>query len=171
MANPAPRPSRLAHLLRVAFDTHAMHRNILGFMNNNSAANKPAQAPLDSMKSLVIVLAIIAALCIGFFVILPMFAKAKAYSGPGVSGNLRSLELAKKEWEADGHTNEWPTAEDLFPGARGRSLNEILHSRSGELYFINRTGAPPFAYLPKAPGRDEERILIMTSNGIVLRHQ
>ena len=165
------KPFRLAHLLRVAFDTHTIHRNILRFMNNNSAANKPAQVTLDSTKSLVIVLAIIAALCIGCFLILPMLTKAKAYSGPGLSGNLRSLQLAKEEWQADGHTNEWPTAEDLFPAsARGRSLNQILRSRHGELYFINRTGAPSFAYVPKADGRGGE-LWIMTSNGIVVRHQ
>src|SRR4051812_36569196 len=106
------------------------------------------------MKSLIIVVAIIAALCIGFFLVLPMFARAKAHSGPGLSGNLRSIQLAKEQWEADGHTHEWPTAEDLFPDStRGISLNEMFLGRHGELYFINRTGAPPFAYLPKGPGR------------------
>jgi len=34
----------------------------------------------------------------------------------------------------------------------GRSFNDTFRRRYGELYFINRAGAPPFAYIPKASG-------------------
>jgi hypothetical protein len=123
------------------------------------------------MKRLVIVISSIAALCIGVFVVPLVFAKGKAYSGPSVFGNLQSLQLMKEQWQANGHTNEWPSGEDLFAdGTRGRSINERFRRRYGELYFINRTGAPPFAYIPKANGRYRGgELLIFTSNGIAVR--
>jgi hypothetical protein len=125
------------------------------------------------MKRLVIAVAIIATIVLAVLIILPAFAKAKVGGGPGISGNLHWLQVAKDVWQSDGHTNEWPTGADLFPDwTRDRSLNKALSRRFGELYFINRTGAPPFAYIPKANGpyRGGE-ILIMTSNGLATRAQ
>jgi hypothetical protein len=116
----------------------------------------------------------IAALALGALLIfLPIFWKVRARSGPGIGGNLQSLQLAKDVWLADGHTNEWPSGEDLFPyWSHAKSLNETFSRWHGELYFINRTGAPPFAYIPKASGsfRGGE-VLVLTPSGLLTRHQ
>lgn len=114
---------------------------------------------------------IIPVLVLGLLVIavlvLQKLARAKAYSGPGIPGNLRSIEIAKQQWLEDGGTNAWPTAEDLFPSSAGESLQDILRPRYGEIYFINQTGAPPFAYIPKATGRYRGgEILVLKSNGV-----
>ena len=125
------------------------------------------------MKRFFIVLAIIAVVALATIIVLPSFSKARAYSGPGISENLRSLQMAKDFWQMDGHTNEWPSGEDIFPDrTRGRSINETFRRRHGELYFINRTGTPPFAYVPKADGPHRGgEVLILTSNGLAVRHQ
>jgi len=101
--------------------------------------------------------------------VLPYFARAKAYSGPGVYGNLRNLQLAKDQWLADGNTNEWPSAEDLgFVSVPGRTFQEGMRPRYGEVYFINRTGASPFAYFPKAGGQySAGDVVVLTTNGLL----
>jgi hypothetical protein len=99
-------------------------------------------------------------------VILPGLARAKRFSGPGIAGNLRYIQVAKEQWIIDGHTNEWPTANDLFPGS-SKTFQEIIRSRYGEPYFINRTGAPPFVYFPKAVRQyGAGEILVLSSNGL-----
>jgi hypothetical protein len=114
-------------------------------------------------------MAILALLVLLAAAVLGYFARAKAYSGPGVHGNLRSLQLAKDQWLADGNTKEWPTAADLFPASpSAKTFQEIMRPRYGELYFINRTGAPPFAYFPKAGGQHSAGdIVVLTTNGLM----
>ncbi len=105
--------------------------------------------------------------------VVPAFQKARAYSGPGNLGILQSIQLNKSIWESSGGTNEWPTAEDIFDPelVRGRTINEYFRSvaQGGAIFFINRRGAPPFAYLPKpwAPYKGGE-ILVMSTNGLVV---
>ncbi len=126
------------------------------------------------MKRLVIAIAGIVIIALGVCIILPGLKRAKAYSGPGIAGNLRSIQLAKESSQADGNTNEWPSVDDIFPGewSRGRSLNETLRHKHGELYFINRTGTPPFAYIPKTNGPYHGgELLILTTNGLMKLRQ
>ena len=121
------------------------------------------------MKRWFIMVVILALFVLLAAAVLPYFAKAKAYSGPGVHGNLRTLQLAKDQSLKDGNTNEWPTAAELFPGSSsGKTFKTIMRPKYGELYFINRTGAPPFAYFPKAGGQHSAGdIVVLTSNGLV----
>jgi hypothetical protein len=123
-------------------------------------------------KHLPFIIALFWLAALGVMVVLPAFRSAGAYSGPGISGNLRRIQIAKDEWLAAGNTNEWPTASDLFRATPGKTINEIMRPRFGEIYFINRTGAPPFAYLPKtAGGYREGEIMVLSSNGTVVVHQ
>jgi len=120
------------------------------------------------MKRLVLMIAfVVVAATVAMFVLRGL-AKARVYSGPGIYGNLRSIQLAKDQWLADGHTNEWPTAADLFPGSPRRiTLSETLRPVHGEIYFINHTGAPPFAFILKPSGRYRGgEVLILTTNGL-----
>lgn len=96
------------------------------------------------------------------------FARAKEYSGPGVVGNLRHLQLAKEVWQLE-HTNEWPTVEDLHgEAARGKAVNDFLRPRYGEIYIINRTGEPACVYFPKARGGfPAGALLCLQSNTLV----
>ncbi len=128
------------------------------------------------MKRSHIIVAIIAVAGLTAVAVFPWLARAKAYSGPGIYGNLRSLQLAKDLWLADGNTNEWPTEQDLFGSwwtnktftSAGKTFNERMRPKYGELYFINRTGAPPFAYFPKAGGQySAGDIVVLTSNGLM----
>ncbi len=123
-------------------------------------------------KRLPLIITLFCVAALAAIVVLPALKRAKAYSGPGIFGNLRSIHMAKDAWLAAGNTNEWPTAADLFGASDGRALNQIMRPKYGELYFINRTGAPPFAYVPKGAGqyRDGE-IRILASNGIVVIQQ
>jgi hypothetical protein len=105
-------------------------------------------------------------------IVVPTFQRARIYSGPGNFGILRAIASAKSAWEFGGGTNEWPTADDLFPGlAEGRTINEHFgrYARGGAIFFINRTGAPPFAYIPKLslPYKGGE-ILVLSTNGLVV---
>jgi hypothetical protein len=120
------------------------------------------------MKRLLIILAVLVMVASFVCVVLPYFARAKVYSGPGIYGNLRYIQLAKDQWVGAGNTNEWPTAENLFPrSSPAKSFQEIVRPRYGELYFINRTGAPPFAYFPKAARQySAGDILFLTTTGL-----
>jgi hypothetical protein len=121
------------------------------------------------MKRLVILFAILvmAVLAVAA-VVLPSFARAKVYGGPGLTGNLRLILLAKEMWIADGKTNEWPSAEDLGFAAAGKSFQQVTRPRYGEIYFINSTGAPPFAYFPKTGGGYRAGdIVVLTTNGLM----
>ena len=120
------------------------------------------------MKPLLTIIALLGLAFLAVLLALPFFAKAKIHNGPGIYGNLRWIQLAKDEWLADGNTNEWPTAKDLFSSSPGRTFSDIIRPRYGELYFINRTGAPPFAYIPKAVGHYRGgEILVLRSNGLM----
>lgn len=121
------------------------------------------------MKRWFMVIAILVLIVALGSVVLPFFARAKAYSGPGVMGNLRGLQLAKDQCLADGNTNEWPSHKDLgFVLSPGRTFQEVLRPKYGEVYFINRTGASPFAYFPKAGGQySAGDIVVLTTNGLM----
>lgn len=73
---------------------------------------------------------------------------ARIYSGPGIAGNLFDLERIKECWEFD-HPggNAWPTWQDLSPYVGATNFHMI--PVYDEIYLINRTGAPVFAYFPK----------------------
>jgi hypothetical protein len=110
------------------------------------------------------------ALAFAALLILLSISKTRGRSGPGIGGNLHSLQLAKDTWLADGHSNEWPTLEDLAPYWTGVKLLNDKYRYHGEVYFVNRTGAPPFAYVPEADGpyRGGE-VLVLTPNGLLRR--
>lgn len=101
--------------------------------------------------------------------ILPALQRAKAYSGPGVSGNLWYIAALKTAYQEE-HTNEWPSHTGLVEGWAGHnSINEMLRPRYDEIYIINRTGAPPLAYFPKTSRQYEKGgIYCLTSNGMEL---
>jgi hypothetical protein len=96
--------------------------------------------------------------------ILPALSRARIYSGPGIQGNLFSLEIAKARW-LDAHPNgsEWPTKLDLLPyltnGTHFTSFDQVIRPRSREIYIINRTNAPVCAYDPQS-----ERLFTVSSN-------
>jgi hypothetical protein len=94
-------------------------------------------------------------------------------SGPGIPGNLKCIQLAKDQWLADGHNNEWPTANDLFPATSpGKAFRDVILPRCDEFYFINRTGAPPFDYIPKAGGQFKGgEILVLSCSSLALGHR
>jgi hypothetical protein len=125
------------------------------------------------MKRWLIIMAVLALAGVAVVALMPAVSRAKVHSGPGIYGNLRIVQLAKEQWMADGHTNEWPTVKDLFPDASpGKTVQDVVRPRSGELYFINRTGAPPFAYIPKAGGQYKGgEILVLVSNGVAVVRQ
>jgi hypothetical protein len=80
--------------------------------------------------------------------------RAKAFSGPGIRGNLFQLEEAKAQWYA-GHKNgtEWPTRNDLLPyltsSPKIHSIDEVINPRGTEIYIINKIGSPVLAYYPQ----------------------
>lgn len=130
------------------------------------------------MKPWVKISASVAVVALVALVVLAWLTRGTAHSGPSIAGNLRSIQLAKEIWLAEGGTNEWPTAADLFSlhvddKTGGVNLNEIMRQTPyGEIYFINRTGAPPFAYIPKAARRYRGgEVLVMTSNGLAVIRQ
>jgi hypothetical protein len=121
------------------------------------------------MKHILTIAAVLVSVSLLVLILVPHIARVRSYSGPGIYGNLRQIQLAKEQWIAAGNTNEWPSAEDLFPGSSSRgTLQKMLLSKYGELYFINSTGAPPFAYFPEAI-RDFRagEILVLASNGLM----
>ena len=74
--------------------------------------------------------------------------RAREYSGPGIGGNLFNLERIKECWEVDHKGgNAWPTWQDLAPYADTTNFHMIPVYH--EIYLINRTDAPAFAYFPK----------------------
>ena len=125
------------------------------------------------MKRWRLIIAVLAFAGLVVLAVLPYFAKAKAYSGPGIYGNVYHIQKSKEEWLADRHTNQWPTAKDLFPGlSPEKTLQDLMRPRRGEIYFINQTGAPPFAYVPKARGQySGGEILVLTSDGVAVVYQ
>ena len=125
------------------------------------------------MRRWVIVVAVLVIANLITVVVLPFSSRAKAYSGPGIYGNLRYIQLAKEQWMADGHTNEWPTSKDLFPSSSPRkAFKDVMRPKYGEVYFINRINAPPFAYIPKAGGQYKGgEMLILESNGLAVVRQ
>lgn len=119
--------------------------------------------------------AFVAMTALAVLVVFAWLTPGIAYSGPSIASNLRSIQLAKEVWLANGGTNEWPTAADLFSrGEKGTvSLNERMrHTPYGEIYFINRTGAPPLAYIPKATRQYRGgEVLVLTGSGLEVIHQ
>ena len=95
------------------------------------------------MKRMRIEIAILATLAVAVALILPHFAHSHSYSGPGAAGTLRLIQQAKDEWLEGRHTNEWPTAADLW----GEESQGIPFPKYGEVFIINRTGEPPCVYI------------------------
>lgn len=99
------------------------------------------------------------------FMVLRGHARAKAYSGPGIRGNLFVLEVAKAQWmEEHKGADAWLTRQDLVPYlTRGTHLTSfeqaIRRTPAMEIYIVNRTGAPVYAYVPGS-----ERLLCVDSN-------
>ncbi len=115
----------------------------------------------------IILIAVVGMLLLAAFII-PALSRGRAYSGPGVQGNLLTLEVAKAKWLDDHPTGgEWPTKHDLLPyltnGTRFMSFEEVIRPRNREIYIINRTGAPVCAYDPRS-----ERLFTLTSNKMAL---
>jgi hypothetical protein len=80
------------------------------------------------------------------------------YSGPGIRGNLIALEVAKVRWLHNRESSdEWPTKSDLRPYLRGG----VPRSVRGEIYIVNKVGAPVYAYDPRT-----ERLISLDSNGM-----
>ena len=123
-----------------------------------------------TVKNWVAIVGIIALIILAVLYLMP--SGVIAYSGPSIAGNLRRIQSAKDALPALGNTNEWPTADDLFGSSSGRRINEIMRHPCGEIYFINRTGAAPFAYVPKARrGFGGGEILVLRSNRVVVVRQ
>jgi hypothetical protein len=107
---------------------------------------------MKGKQSIVVTLALVVLIiALGTMIVMPSFKRAKAWSGPSMAGNLRSIEHNKLSWQTE-ETNEWPTASNLLLSPWGQPLNEFMRRRYGELYIINRTGEPPVAYIPKNSG-------------------
>lgn len=91
--------------------------------------------------------------------------RAKAYSGPGIRGNLFALEVAKAQWmEEHKGVDAWLTRQDLLPyltrGTHWTLFEQaIRRTPAREIYIVNRTGAPVYAYVPGS-----ERLLCVDSN-------
>lgn len=101
----------------------------------------------------------------------PARSRAKAYSGPGIQGNLWILEVAKARWlDAHAGGSEWPTRQDLLPyltnGTRYTAFDQVIRPRHREIYIINKTGAPVYAYDPGS-----ERLITASSNHLRLIEQ
>jgi hypothetical protein len=97
--------------------------------------------------------------------VVPALFRAKAYTGPGIHGNLVALEVAKSQWMADHKgVDAWLTRQDLLPyltrHTQWTSFDQaIRRTPAGEIYIVNRTGAPVYAYVPGS-----ERLLCVDSN-------
>ncbi|HYG35055.1 MAG TPA: hypothetical protein VEC99_09740 [Clostridia bacterium] len=70
-------------------------------------------------------------------------------------GNLIILERAKAQWQRDHQgAKEWPTKQDLLPylctDPQRTSFEQVILAKWGEIYILNRIGAPVYAYFPKA---------------------
>jgi hypothetical protein len=124
-----------------------------------------------STKAWRTILIVIAGLGLLAIFVLPALSRARAYSGPGVQGNLLTLEVAKARW-MDEHPggSEWPTKQDLLPyltnGTRLISFDQVNRPRNGEIYIINKTGAQVCAYDPKS-----ERPFTVDSNQLQMIQQ
>jgi hypothetical protein len=111
-----------------------------------------AYEPMRLWRS-ILFLALGVALIIAF--LLPATRRAHAYSGPGVHGNLMRLQEAKDRWEHEHPAGPaWPRREDLLPylgptSPNHGSFDDAIRPLWGEIYLINSTGAPVFAYFPK----------------------
>ena len=123
------------------------------------------------MKARRVILVVVAGLLVLAAFILPALSRARVYSGPGVPGNLLTLEVAKARW-LDAHPggSEWPTKQDLLPyltnGTRFTSFDQVIRPRNREIYIINKTGAPVCAYDPRS-----EHLFTVDSNRIHLIEQ
>jgi hypothetical protein len=81
-----------------------------------------------------------------------------AYTGPGLPGNLITLEVAKARWLHDHKGGvEWPTRKDLRPYL----TNGMPRSVHGEIYIVDKVGEPVYAYDPKT-----ERLASLDSKGL-----
>ena len=123
------------------------------------------------MKTWRIVLIPVAGFLVLAAFVLPALTRARAYSGPGVQGNLFTLEVAKARWlDAHPRGSEWPTKNDLLPyltnGTGFGSFDEVIRPRNREIYIINKIGAPVCAYDPKS-----ERLFTVSSNQLPLIEQ
>jgi hypothetical protein len=88
---------------------------------------------------------------IGYWV-LSSLAAAHKYSGPGIHGNLMTLEIAKARW-IDTHKGgkEWPTMNEVLPYlTNGPSKFGYVKPVRGEIYIINKVGERVYAYDPKS---------------------
>jgi hypothetical protein len=104
-------------------------------------------------KRVIIVVVIAAA---GLLVAVTLFQPA--YTGPGVRGNLIALEVAKARWLHDHKSgDEWLTKKDVQPYLAAG----MPHSVHGEIYIVNKVGAPVYAYDPKT-----EKLASLDSNGL-----
>ena len=114
--------------------------------------------PLQPVRAKrVIIIVVIAAA--GLLVAAALFQPA--YTGPGIQGNLIRLEVAKARWWDDHKGGvEWPTKKDLLPYLTNGA--PWIHPRHGEIYIINKTGAPVYAYDERT-----ERLSCVTSNDLV----
>ena len=123
------------------------------------------------MKRLLIVIISIGLLAVLIALVLPNLTRARAYSGPGVFGNLEYLQRMKNTWQLDNtnHAKEWPMADDIFADlAPDKPLEKILRPKYGEIYIINRTGEPPCVYFPPTARTDRAgQLLCIKSNRLV----
>ena len=85
------------------------------------------------------------------------------YTGPGVRGNLIVLEVAKARWWNDHKSGiEWPTRKDLRPYL----TNGMPRSIHGEIYIVNKIGAPVYAFDPKT----ERLSSVSTTDSIAVKY-
>jgi hypothetical protein len=88
------------------------------------------------------------------------------YSGPGIHGDLITLEVAKAQWEADHKgVDAWLTKRDMLPyltrDTHWTSFEQAIRTSRDVVYIINKTGAPVYAYEPKS-----ERLFCVDSNDL-----
>ena len=101
------------------------------------------------------VITFVISVAIALLVVVAFFKPA--YTGPGVRGNMIMLEVAKARWIHDHPGVEWPNNNDLRPYLS----HGIPRSIHGEIYIINKVGAPVYEYDPKT-----ERLSNLDSNGL-----
>jgi len=113
----------------------------------------------------VILIIVVLGLVLVAAMILPALSAAKSYSGPGIHGNLMYLEVAKAQWiDAHKGVDAWLTKRDLLPyltnGTQKTLFEQVIRSTpEREIYIINKTGAPVYAYEPRS-----ERLFCVDSN-------
>jgi hypothetical protein len=123
------------------------------------------------MKRCQVIVIVVAGILLVVTLLLPALSKARHYSGPGIPGNLITLEVAKARW-LDEHPDhaEAPTKQDLLSyltnGTPFTSFDQVIRLRNREIYSINRIGERVSAHYPHS-----DKLITLDSNELSLINQ